>query len=84
MGWNCSIRVLDENGRPASGATVTLHFHGLMGGFLKEYTDSDGWAEFNLPDSANDVQSISTVYVGSREVASSIGITNGETLSFHR
>ena len=55
-----------------------------MGGFLKEYTDSDGWAEFDLPDSANDVQSISTVYVGSREVASSIGITNGETLSFHR
>ena len=42
-----SIRVVDENGYGVSSARVAYQC-GKMSGVGTEYTDSDGWAEFNI------------------------------------
>lgn len=42
-----SVRVVDDRGRGVSGAKVSYQC-GRMSGVGTEYTDSDGWATFEL------------------------------------
>lgn len=44
-----SIRVVDEDGRPRSGVTIMVAY-GSFGGVGTEYTDDDGWTQWELLD----------------------------------
>lgn len=82
MGWNTAIRVISENGSPKKGARVSIIFFGFLGGYSKEYTDSDGWANFDIP-SANEYRMIiNSIYVNGEEVDSDLGIDRGEKKSY--
>ncbi|MFA6806801.1 MAG: hypothetical protein WCR29_05215 [Bacteroidales bacterium] len=43
---NFSIRVVYDDGTPAQNINVFVSYSGL-GGHDEEYTDSDGWTEFD-------------------------------------
>lgn len=81
MGWSASIRVVDESGDPVSGATVTLNFS-VMSGIGTEYTDSDGWAEFDYESIDKSEMWVNDVYVNGDRVGGDFYLENGETLSF--
>jgi hypothetical protein len=82
MSWNCSIRVVDDNDRGRSGVKVTL-MGSLLGGYLTEYTNGDGWAEFEISGSDQYEIIWENIYVDSRDVSGSVAIRNGATLSFN-
>ena len=42
-----TVHVLDDDGNPVSGKTVTCIFPGIVGTHSDEYTDDDGLAEFD-------------------------------------
>jgi len=82
MSWNCSIRVVNSNDRGRSGVKVTL-MGSLLGGYLTEYTDSDGWAEFEISSSDQYEVIWENIYIEGQEVSGSVSIRDGETLSFN-
>jgi hypothetical protein len=45
-----SIRVVDSDGEPRKSARVGVRRITLLGGAKSQYTDEDGWAEFDWPD----------------------------------
>lgn len=81
MSWSCSVRVVDDDGDGREGVKVTLMGSGLLGGHLTEYTDSDGWAEFEM-DSDRDEWIVENIYVDGDEVCGSMSIDDGDTMSF--
>lgn len=81
MSWRCSVRIVDDEGNPKSGVDVTLFFFGLLAGHLSEYTDDDGWAEFEL-DTDFSPQNIERLAVNGEFVAEPGNVSDGETMSF--
>jgi hypothetical protein len=69
-----SIRIVDEDGEPRSGVKVTIHWAWT---WSAEYTDDDGWAEFDVDGSP----ATGTVYAGGDELGE-IAAEDGETFSF--
>jgi len=55
----------------------------LLGGYLSEYTDSDGWVEFEIDGSDQYEVIWENIYIDGEEVSGSITINDGETLSFN-
>ena len=47
MSMDISVRVVDDEGNGQSGLRVTLDF-GMMYGQSTEFTDDDGWANFEI------------------------------------
>jgi len=82
MSWNCSIRIVDSAGDGVSGIRVTLFEGSLLGGYFAEYTDSDGWAKFEIEAIEKSGWTWDNVYVDGEEVCGSLSINDGETLSF--
>lgn len=82
MSWSCSVRVIDEDGDEVSGARVSLVEGGLIGGHLIEYTDSNGWAEFEIDSTDRSDFIFESINVDGDEVSGSLAIDDGETLSF--
>jgi hypothetical protein len=82
MGWNASIRVMTTDDQPKHGARVSLHFSGIIGTHTSEYTDSDGWANFDIPEVDKYRMSIDTIYVDGEEVDSDLGLDTGDTMSY--
>lgn len=81
MGWSASIRVVDEDGDPCSGRKVTIDF-GYWTGIDSEYTDNDGWAEFEYESIDKDSLSVKNIWIDSEEVDSDSSLDNGETRSY--
>lgn len=83
---NFSIRVVDEDSDPLSGIEVTV-FYGASGGGLlpggseTRYTDSDGWAEFEIFIGTWG-SLIEKVYVGNELVDTSLTPDDGDTYSY--
>lgn len=51
-----SVRVVDDDGDPREGASVTVFYSGLLGGHETQYTDEDGWTTFqNYEDRGGEV-----------------------------
>lgn len=44
-----SIRVVDSDGQPRKSARVGARSINILGGAKSEYTDDDGWANFDWP-----------------------------------
>lgn len=44
------VQVVDEDGDPVSGRKVTVIFTSIFRGYLEEFTDDDGQAEFGFDD----------------------------------
>jgi len=88
MGWHASIRVVDEDGEPRPGVKVTISFSdpGILGTLIgtidSEYTDSDGWAEFEYDSITQSEMSVDTIWVDGEEVDSGGVLENGETRSY--
>jgi hypothetical protein len=72
-----SIRIIDEDGDGVSDIKVSVSFDSL-GGWLEEFTDSDGWATFE--PSGHHVSC--KVYVRD-ELLGEVGIEDGDTFSFN-
>lgn len=81
MPWSCSIRMVDGDGDGVSGAKVTL-MGTLFGGYMTEYTGSDGWAEFEIEPKDGGSWILDNIYINGDEVSGSTSISDGETLSF--
>jgi hypothetical protein len=72
-----SIRVVNENGDPMEGITVLVSF-GIWNGHSEEFTDNDGWVEF---DNLNDDLTHGEIYVnGNKQGDYSTG--SGDSYSF--
>lgn len=82
MSWSTRIRVVDDDGDGIEGASVSMHFFGLVGGYLAEYTDEDGWAFFEIESTHSSEMIIETIYVNGNEVDSDLTIRDGESLSY--
>jgi hypothetical protein len=82
MSWSCSIRAINDDDNGRSGVKVTL-MGSLLGGYLSEYTDSDGWVEFEIDGSDQYEVIWENIYIDGEEVSGSITINDGETLSFN-
>lgn len=83
MSWSCSVRVVDDDDEGVSGAKVTL-MGSLLGGYLTEYTDDDGWAEFEIDAMSDDSDWIlDNIYINGEEVSGSVAVSDGETMSFN-
>lgn len=82
MSWNASIRIMSSSGSPKSGAKVTIFFSGIIGTHTTEYTDSDGWAHFDIPPIDDYRLSVDNIYVNGEEVDNDLGIDRGDTLSY--
>ncbi|MGZ4965099.1 MAG: hypothetical protein ACXWC8_21300 [Limisphaerales bacterium] len=82
MAWAASIRVVDEHGDAVSGAKVTVIFS-LMTGHDTEYTNDDGWAEFEY-ESIDSEKSlwVDDIYINGERVAGDFYIENGDTESY--
>ena len=76
MSMNFSVRVVDSDGEPRSGVEVYADF-GILSGGLSEYTDNDGWAEF---ETGGDYVSVK-IYVDG-ESQGDHGLEDGDTFSF--
>jgi hypothetical protein len=90
MGWNCSIRLISESGRPVTNCKVLINFSGLIGTSHSETTDGDGWAnfenEYEDEDRSRSVDAIAA-YIGlfggtEIELQTGGSIDDGESLSF--
>ena len=82
MSWSASIRIVDDDGDGVEGARVSIHFFGLVGGHLIEYTDEDGWAFFEIDSASSSSKNVETIYVNGEEVDSGLTIDDEETLSY--
>jgi phosphoribosylaminoimidazole (AIR) synthetase len=72
MAWSASIRVVDGNGDPVSGVSVTLNFS-LMSGIGTEYTGRDEWAEFEYESIDKTSMWVNDVYVDGERPAADVG-----------
>lgn len=70
-----SIRVVDEDGDPLSSVSVAVSY-GSLGGVGTEYTDDDGWTEWETLDHVS-----FTVYIDSNEEGT-YGFEDVDTRSF--
>ena len=88
MGWEASIRMVDDDGQPRRGAKVTVSFSGpgilgaMIGTIASEYTDSDGWAHFEYENIDGGEMAGDTIWVDGEEVESGAGLENGETRTY--
>jgi hypothetical protein len=71
------IRVVDQRGRPFEGIRVSVDF-GIWYGQSNEYTDSNGWAEF---DNLDGKLVSGQIFVDSK-LQGEYSTYNGETYSF--
>jgi len=81
-----SIRVVDDDGDGVEGAKVSYQC-GRLSGVGTEYTDSDGWAEFEIIGETlgPGVIPIRTIWVNSEEVSDEVIYPkDGDTFSFTR
>lgn len=76
MATSFSVRVVRSDGEPRHGVRVAADF-GLLDGIATEYSDSDGWATFEL--SGNYVSA--EIYVDG-ESQGTHPVSDGETFSF--
>jgi hypothetical protein len=81
MSWSTSIRVVDDEGDPISGAKVTINFS-IFTGIDTQYTDDDGWAEFSYDSIDDNKLWANDIYINSERVAGECYIEDGETQSF--
>lgn len=76
-----SIRVVDEDGHGVNGAKVSLAWWTLIGeppAWDREFTDSDGWATFQIMN-----RSLETISINDEIVAEGLDKPDdGDTLSF--
>ena len=88
MGWEASIRVVDEDGQPRRGAKVTISFSdpgilaSIIGTIGSEYTDSDGWAHFEYESIDQSQMSVDKIWVDGDEVDSGGVLESGDTRSY--
>lgn len=61
-----SIRVVNDEGDPVEGVKVTVSFDGIFHGVGEDFTDDDGWAQFE----SSSMHHVATgkVYLGDEEV----------------
>lgn len=73
---NFTIKVVDSNGNPVSGATVTATWNQPLAGNQKEQvnTDQDGNAQFNLGTNDTTVQFVATKGIAEGQGSSYVGI----------
>lgn len=81
MSWSNSIRVVDEDGDPVEGCKVYISF-GIWNGHDTQYTDEDGWAEFEYDNIDKDEMIAEMIAIGSDVVDEDTVIENGETRSY--
>ncbi len=82
MGWNASIRVMSDDGDPKSSVEVKIFFSGLIGTVTTEYTDSDGWANFDIPEVDDYTMHVDKIYIDGSNVDESISLDTGDTRSY--
>lgn len=88
MGWEASIRVVDEDGEPRRGAKVTISFSGpgilesIIGTIDSEYTDSDGWAQFEYENIDESQMFVDKIWVDGEEVDSGGVLESSDTRSY--
>lgn len=79
-----SIRVVDDDGQPVSGAKVSYQC-GDMSGVGTEYTDDDGWATFDIIEAVicGPGPAVRRIWVNSVEVSDESWYpADGDTMSF--
>ena len=84
MSYSFSVKVVDEDGDPKSGAEVSVSYMGLLSGFEEDYTDEDGWVSFSKGDNAlggRDV-GVSKLFINGDLVKEDFYPDDGETMSF--
>lgn len=74
-----SIRVVDEDGTGVSGAKVSCHYPLT---YQTEYTDSEGWATFDVHGGIASFPVVDTLYINGVEVATSLATEDGDTFSY--
>ena len=77
MSISFGIRVVKESGSPHVGRKVHISIHGWTRGWLEEFTDDDGWVEFETEDSSSCTFSLSV----SGEDMGEFTLEDGETIS---
>lgn len=77
MDISFSIRVVDEDGNPVEGARVFVAYEWTHD---EDYTDDDGWVEFEKETMLSPTVS-ATIYVNGEEVGQ-VQIEDGDTFSF--
>ena len=82
MGWHASIRVMLTDGEPKRGAKVTISFSGIIGTIGSEYTDSDGWANFEYPNIDESSMAVDKIWVDRDEVDSGGALDSGDSRSY--
>ena len=80
MGWENSVRIVDEDGEPVIGYKVSIVF-GLWHGHDSEYTDDDGWATFSYDNIDKDSMKVKYLTFESETLEKDIYIENGDTRS---
>lgn len=79
MDISFSIRVVNEDGEPVQGAMVSVIYDVTN---QDDYTDEDGWVEFERPKPALGGSGIrGTIYINGEEVGSP-WIADGDTFSY--
>lgn len=80
--WSASIRVVDDDGNPVSGAGVSIHISSPWS-HDTQYTDDDGWAHFEYDsfDSGKRVI-VDDVYINGTHVSDDFILEDGDTKSF--
>ncbi len=69
-------------GARSKGVRVQIFEGGLMGGHLKAYTESSGWAELENAASERSDWIVKSISVNGVQISGSTHITNGRRLSF--
>jgi hypothetical protein len=83
MSWSTSIRVVDDEGDPISGAKVHISFD-IFHGMDTEYTDDDGWAEFRYDTFEESKLFVSHITINDERVAGDFYLEDGDTNSYTR
>jgi hypothetical protein len=76
-----SIRVVDPDGDPVSGAEIMVSYFEFTGGTDTQHTDSEGWAEF---ETTYGICNVDGVYVNGLEAIEYPGlglVEDGDTFS---
>ncbi|HXO72480.1 MAG TPA: hypothetical protein VN838_26265 [Bradyrhizobium sp.] len=89
MSWQCSIRLVNEEGDPISGIKVHINFS-FWTGFDSVRTDDDGWAHFEYESIDKPELYAETIWAALKvfpsivdlTLAEGVSIENGETMSF--
>lgn len=74
-----SIRVVDEDGQGVCGAKVSCHYPTTH---QSQYTDSDGWAEFDAHGGLLSFPVVDHLYINGVEVDASVRTDDGDTFSY--